>query len=249
MKCFIRKILLLFVFLAVAKGNAQVINAGVSGNATTNLLGRLESDVLQQKPDLVIIMIGTNDMLNSKKMLSYQEYEKNLKTIVQKIKDNGAKVVLMSSPPVDSIYLFERHDRKLFKQVPNVKMDSVRMIQRRLAQKMQLNTIDLYQKFVDMNLPKHNEDLFFKSIINSKSRDGVHLTALGYHFIGQTVYQYLKVNGLVSKDQKIICFGDSITFGAGIKSSGSVNGESYPAILNKLIKEQFASKKQDNESK
>ncbi|MCG9792855.1 SGNH/GDSL hydrolase family protein [Flavobacterium algicola] len=242
MKCFIRKLLLLIFFLAVAKVNAQVLNSGVSGNATTNLLGRLETDVIQQKPDLVVMMIGTNDMLNSKKMLTYKEYENNLVKIIQRIKDTGAKVVLMSSPPVDSIYLFERHDRKLFKETPNVKMDSVRKIQQRLAQKMQLHSINLYQKFVDMNLPKHDEDLFFKSIINSKARDGVHLTSLGYHFIGQTVFQYLNVNKLLSKDQKIICFGDSITFGAGVKTGGSVNGESYPAILNKLKNELFSPK-------
>ena len=237
------KIVLLLLFLVVTKTNAQVINAGVRGNTTINLLGRLDSDVLQRNPDLVILMVGTNDMLNSRKMLSYREYEKNLTTIIQKIKYNGAKVILMSSPPVDSVYLFERHDRKLFTEFPNIKMDTVRNIQTRLAKKMQLGSIDLYQKFVDMNLPKHDEDLFFKNIINSKSRDGVHLTALGYHFIGQTVFQYLKLNGLLSKGQKIICFGDSITFGAGVNSGGRTNGNSYPAVLLKLVKEYLVIKK------
>jgi len=46
----------------------QVINSGIKGNTTTDILGRLKKDVLDKKPDLVILMVGTNDMLNSKKM-------------------------------------------------------------------------------------------------------------------------------------------------------------------------------------
>ncbi|MBJ2175957.1 hypothetical protein JBL43_17005 [Aureibaculum sp. A20] len=209
--------------------SAQVINAGVGGNNTMNLLHRLNKDVLEQHPDLVILMVGTNDMLNSKKMISYKKYEDNLVTLVRKIKEKGSEIVLMSPPPADSVYLFERHDKNLFNESPNEKLDSVRKINLRIAVNHDLKFIDLYQVFTDLNLPKHNTDLFIRNQKNSGVSDGVHPTELGYHLIGEIVFYFLKENQLVQKQQKIVCFGDSITKGSGAK------GKTYPVILQNLI--------------
>lgn len=217
-------IILLFSFISAT---SQVINAGVGGNNTNNLLDRINQDVLTKNPDLVILMVGTNDMLNSKKMISYDLYESNLKKIVEKIKNTGTEVMLMSSPPVDSIYLFERHDKNLFKETPNVKLDTVQSIVSRVAINNNLKYLDLHQIFEEMNLPKHNEDLFFRNKKNSGVRDGVHPTFLGYQFIGETVFYFLKENQLLIEGQKIICFGDSITRGNKDKS--------YPEVLQKVI--------------
>lgn len=234
-------ILLFFVgFLGILNIYAQVVNAGVGGNSTVNLLERLDTDVLQQAPDLVILMVGTNDMLNSKKMISYGQYEKNLRKLVQKIRDKGAAILLMSSPPVDSVYLFERHDKKMFTEVPNVKLDTVRQITVRIAKEHELKHLDLYQVFSEMNLPKHNEDLFFRNPKNSKVRDGVHLTALGYQFIGELVFHYLKENKLLKVGKKIVCFGDSITNGGGINGEITAEAKNYPSILYGLILEHFS---------
>ena len=234
----------ILLFTMAFTSHAQVINAGVSGNSTVNLLARLDKDVLEKSPDLVILMIGTNDMLNAKKMLSYAEYESNLKQIIGKIKNTGAKIVVMAPPPVDSIYLFERHDRKKFDEVPNKKMETIRNIVKELATTNDLGFIDLFAQFSQMNLPKHDEDLFFRSKMNSNARDGVHPTALGYYFIGQTVYHYLKTNSLLSKDQKIICFGDSITYGSGAQGGGTAEGDCYPCVLSNLITKKNIAKKE-----
>ncbi|HEX2949579.1 MAG TPA: GDSL-type esterase/lipase family protein, partial [Armatimonadota bacterium] len=42
---------------------SEVLNAGVGGNNTRMLLERLDADVLAQHPDLVVLMVGTNDAL------------------------------------------------------------------------------------------------------------------------------------------------------------------------------------------
>ena len=210
----------LLLLLWVTIVSAQVINAGVGGNNSINLLERLDVDVLQQAPNLVILLVGTNDMLNSKKMISYRDYEENLKKIIQKIKQRGAEIIIMTPPPVDSVYLFNRHDRKAYKEVPNVKLDSTRLIIKNLAEINSLGYIDLFQIFSDMSLPIHNKDLFFRNERNSNVKDGVHPTSLGYRFIAETVFDYLKNNQFLNKDQKIICFGDSITNGAGTNHSG-----------------------------
>lgn len=228
-------ILVVINFAVVLSSNAQVINAGVGGNSTVNLLQRLESDVLQHKPDLVILMVGTNDMLNSKKMISYQLYKNNLNKILERIKENGANVLLMSSPPVDSVYLFDRHDKELFKEAPNVKLDSARHIVASLAYENDLEYLDLFQVFQDLKLPKHNEDKYFRNEKNSGAKDGVHPTSLGYRFIAETVFECLKEKRILEEHLKIICFGDSITYGSGVKNGGTVEGENYPAVLLSLI--------------
>lgn len=215
--------------------NAQVINTGVSGNTTLNLLERLNTDVLQQQPDLVILMVGTNDMLNSKKMISYKSYEINLRELVNKIQASGTKILLLSPPPVDSVYLFQRHDKTLFKDPPNTKLDSVRQIMQKVSIDNGLQYLDIHLSFQKRNLPEHNSDLFIRNIRNSGRPDGVHPTALGYHFIAASVFAFIKTKYESFKSRRIVCFGDSITYGSSVKQGGTVQGDSYPAVLERLI--------------
>lgn len=208
----------------------NVINAGVGGNTTKDLLKRVDRDVIAKKPDLVIMMVGTNDMLNSKKMVDYKTYTSNLKTLIDKIKSNGSELVLMSPIPADSAYLFTRHDRHLFKETPNDKIDKISEIVKELAMENRVLFFDLNAEFKALNLPQHNKDLLIKNKKNSGRKDGVHPTALGYRFIAQHVYHFLKENKLLKQNQNIICFGDSITRGGG-------QGANYPTYLDELIVE------------
>ncbi|MCM4156959.1 GDSL-type esterase/lipase family protein [Gramella sp. AN32] len=206
----------------------SVINAGIGGNTTQDLLKRIDKDVLAKSPDLVILMVGTNDMLNSKKMIDYPTYTSNLKSLINKIKDSGSELLLMNPIPADSAYLFLRHDKSLFPETPNQKIDKAGKIVKELARQNKLYFYDLNAEFKALHIPQHNQDLLIQNEKNSRKKDGVHPTALGYRFIAQHVYQFLVENNLLKKDQKIICFGDSIT-------KGSTKAANYPAYLNELI--------------
>lgn len=214
---------------------AQVINAGVSGNTSADLLKRLDRDVLVRHPHLVVVMVGTNDMLNSEKMLSYDEYEYNLNQMVRRIRSSGAEVVLMSPPPVDTVYLFQRHSRKLYADPPNMKLETIRRRMAQIAQTEQLGYLDIYQIFSDHGVHGHNEDQYIRNEQNSGVPDGVHPTALGYELIAICLLQYLKNQDILSEDAKIVCFGDSITYGAGVEHGGTIQGENYPAVLSALL--------------
>ena len=61
----------------------------------------------------------------------------------------------------------------------------------------------------------------------------MHPTPLGYRFIAESVYQFLKEKGLLKPGWKIICFGDSITRGGGSK-----NKNNYPSYLSQLVNDQ-----------
>jgi lysophospholipase L1-like esterase len=68
-----------------------IINAGIPGNSTSDGLERIETDVLERSPRIVIITLGGNDLKNGvRKDVAY----KNLKTIIEAIQAEGALVVL-----------------------------------------------------------------------------------------------------------------------------------------------------------
>lgn len=69
----------------------QVINAGIPGNTTADALERLETDVLQRSPRIVLITLGGNDMKNG---VDKGAAFKNLKEIVEAIQARGALVVV-----------------------------------------------------------------------------------------------------------------------------------------------------------
>lgn len=70
----------------------EVVNAGVSGDTTESALARLEDDVLDRDPRIVLVGLGGNDYLRS---VPLSTTEANLRTIIDRIQDRGAMVVLL----------------------------------------------------------------------------------------------------------------------------------------------------------
>jgi lysophospholipase L1-like esterase len=68
----------------------EVVNAGISGNRTTDGLQRLERDVLSHTPHLVCVMFGLNDMGS----LDPTQFQANLVSLVEKCRAGGAEVIL-----------------------------------------------------------------------------------------------------------------------------------------------------------
>lgn len=77
--------------------DVRVVNAGVSGDTTAGGLARLDW-LLSQGPDVVVVGLGGNDGLRG---LPLDASEENLRAIVRRSRDAGARVVLlgMKIPP------------------------------------------------------------------------------------------------------------------------------------------------------
>ena len=82
---------------------SRVVNAGVSGNTSADLLTRWEQDVTAEKPDLVFCLIGINDVWRhfdcfdpSRRQISAEEYERNLEAICERAK--GARELCLMTP-------------------------------------------------------------------------------------------------------------------------------------------------------
>lgn len=75
----------------------RILNAGVSGDTTAGGLSRLDW-LLKQKPDVLVVALGGNDGLRG---LDLAQSEKNLREIVRRGKESGARILLlgMMMPP------------------------------------------------------------------------------------------------------------------------------------------------------
>lgn len=83
----------------------RIVNSGISGNTSAQLLARWEKDVLEFKPDYISICIGVNDVGNKfiypaiKSMqVSLEEYENNLSAMIESARKIGTKGILFISP-------------------------------------------------------------------------------------------------------------------------------------------------------
>ena len=84
-------------------GKATVISQSVNGEDSGNVLRHLDEWVISEKPDVVHINAGLHDL--KLKDRTYQvplaEYQKNLRTIVERIrKETNAKVIFATSTPI-----------------------------------------------------------------------------------------------------------------------------------------------------
>lgn len=80
-----------FPSLLAKKIGRPVINAGKGGETTFDALKRIEEDVLQKHPKLVIVELGGNDYLQK---IPQSETFKNLDEMTRRIQAQGAMVVL-----------------------------------------------------------------------------------------------------------------------------------------------------------
>jgi len=72
--------------------NMPVINAGLDADTSSGGLQRIDAEVLEKDPLLVIIEFGGNDFL---KKIPLEKTVKNIETMIQKIQEKGAMVALV----------------------------------------------------------------------------------------------------------------------------------------------------------
>lgn len=72
-----------------------VVNAGISGDTAAKALLRVEKDVLSKDPKIVIVELGPNDFLRTGgRWEGVEGAFQNLETIIEKIQNYGAVVVV-----------------------------------------------------------------------------------------------------------------------------------------------------------
>ena len=204
-----------------------ILNSGIGGNNTVDLLARIDKDCLFHAPDMTILMIGTNDM-NSRKYIPLPEYEKNLKTIIEKIIGVKSRIMLMTILPVYEPYLYTRHPQTFYGDEGHVgRKKKVNETIKKLADEYKLEMLDMHHIFEKVGNIGEETFSLIQNMANAKKEDGVHPTPDGYRIMAVAIYQ--KLLSLNVPYQKLVCFGDSITFGGGKYTN------SYPGFLKELL--------------
>lgn len=165
---------LIELFFGVNGLEVEVINAGIGGHKSNDMLVRLQTDVLDHKPTWVSISCGVNDVWHGEKGVPLPEYKKNMTDIVDRCLDAKAKVLLLTATPI-----YED-----LNSPENQKLRAYNEFLRELAKEKQLLLCDLFAAFETEYLQKLVRD-------NLLTTDGVHMKPRGNRLMARTILQTL----------------------------------------------------------
>ena len=80
--------------------NKPYINRGVSGQTTPQMLVRFRPDVIALKPQVVVILAGTNDIAGNTGLMTLEAIEGNLASMFELARAGDVRVVIASVLPV-----------------------------------------------------------------------------------------------------------------------------------------------------
>jgi lysophospholipase L1-like esterase len=160
----------------------DLINAGVNGNKVTDLLERLDEDVLKRGPEIVVVFIGINDVwhkLNGNGT-SIEVFEQQYKILLTTLVEASIKVMVCTPPLIGE----KPGNINQF----NDDLDAYSSVIRRLASEMDVPVVDLRAAFVSVisinNLSGQEAGIL--------TTDGVHLNAKGNELAGYEIWRVLK---------------------------------------------------------
>jgi lysophospholipase L1-like esterase len=154
-----------------------VINTGISGHTTRDILNDFDWRITQFRPSVVSLMIGTNDCKNSKWGIGLDEFEKNLRQLLTKIRDLNAIPVLHTPPIVIKEKSLER-----------VNLPQYVAVIRKIAEEQNLVFVDHYAHWKD-TLENHPEVSVYKNWFNDPNHPG----AAGHIEIARLMFQKLSI--------------------------------------------------------
>ena len=215
-------------------GEVIVINKGVGGDNTADALKRLKNDVLDLHPDYLIIAFGANDALNSSKLIPIDLYRSNIQEIIDKSRGSGIKNILIATPPlIVNSYLKARHPQHPQRDQLEEHLAFYDAATRQIAKENALFLVDVSGLVKEHGGASEDASCLMRNKANSGAEDGIHPTPEGYRLISNLFLPYFK--GRVKPGETIVCFGDSITYGANVTGAGGVTGDTYPVRLSALL--------------
>ncbi|MBW3622574.1 MAG: SGNH/GDSL hydrolase family protein [Armatimonadetes bacterium] len=127
----------------------RIFNAGISGQDSTQMLGRFQKDVLSREPTLIMISAGINDAYKGFDPdhplgggtggVSVEAYRNNIETMILAARERGIEVVLLTPTPFEGEFE-ERFNARLEKYVTAA---------RELASRHAVRLADQYSAFQD----------------------------------------------------------------------------------------------------
>jgi lysophospholipase L1-like esterase len=143
--------------------NAQLLDRGISGQVSEQMIVRLRSDVIELGPAIVQIMAGTNDLAGNRGPTTLALIEGNLATLAELARAHGITVLLASIPPA-AAFPWQRATQ------PSGDIRTLNAWLRGYAQREHFSYVDYYAVLEDGH----------GGMQAGYSGDGVHPNAAGY---------------------------------------------------------------------
>ncbi len=157
--------------------NMPIINSGISGYKTHDILDRMDNMVYKYNPTKVFLLIGINDYILEDMNNPRQEISEKIIEILKKIKENRPKAKLY----LESIYPIDKELGKWEKDVNNEDIIEINKIIKEYAIKNGIIYIDLYNELTN---DKGDFD-------NRYTDDGLHPNLKGYVKITSILMPYI----------------------------------------------------------
>lgn len=139
------------------------IDRGIAGQTTPQMLLRFRQDVINLKPETVVILAGINDIAENTGPITIDQIMGNIISMVELAKANTIKVVLCSVLPANNFYWNP-------KLKPADKVIELNLQLKNYAKANKISYVDYYNAMVD------NE----KGLLKKYGEDGVHPNLEGY---------------------------------------------------------------------
>ena len=156
-----------------------VVNSGISGYTTDDILNNLDTMVPIYNPTKVFILIGTNDIEREK---TSDEIVKNIEEIVNRIleKRPNTKIYIESIYPINNTD-DEKINHNMVGRRTNEKIQEINKKIKKYCKDNNYTYINMYSELVDKD---GNLDIKYTT-------EGLHISDLGYLKITKILYEYL----------------------------------------------------------
>lgn len=160
--------------------NAPIVNSGISGYKTQDLLDKIEPMLYQYNPTKVFMLIGINDIATNTKTDNVEQLKDNLEKLVKNISENRSKAKIY----VESLYPVNKKLRGNSTPYPddiNDKIVETNKVLKEICKKYNATYIDMYSFLVDSK-GELKEDF---------TDDGLHVNGIGYAKITKELIPYI----------------------------------------------------------
>lgn len=161
----------------------ELNGAGIGGNKIYDLYLRMDKDVLEKKPDVVVIWVGVNDVWHKSSFGTGTDFDKFggfYDAVVKKIQATGAKVIVVTPAAIG-----EKND---YSNAQDGDLNAYSSWIRKYAKNNGLGLVDLRTVFHEYSLA-NNPDNNAKGILTT---DGVHLNEKGNALVAEQMWKALQ---------------------------------------------------------
>ena len=160
----------------------ELTGAGIGGNKVYDLYLRLEEDVLDKKPFVVVIWVGVNDVWHKTSGTGTDEdkFEKFYIALVKKMQAKKIQVILTTPAAIGEKYDGTNPQDK--------DLDAYSNVIRKIATKFNCKLVDLRKAFMQFSL-EHNPENKESGILTT---DRVHLNDTGNQLVADEMWKVLK---------------------------------------------------------